>query len=66
MSHVQFKGGDLEAGFAQADFVVEREFETRMVHQGYIEPHNAVAMLQSPTATRRFTPRPSPRLRRAS
>ncbi len=23
--------------------VVEREFSTRMVHQGYIEPHNAVA-----------------------
>ena len=43
MSHVQFKGGDLEAGFAAADLVIEREFETRMVHQGYIEPHNAVA-----------------------
>jgi len=43
MSHIQFKGGDLEAGFAAADFVIEREFETRMVHQGYIEPHNAVA-----------------------
>ena len=44
MSHVQFKGGDLEAGFAQADFIVERTFETKMVHQGYIEPHNAVGM----------------------
>ena len=44
MSHVQFKGGDLEAGFAQADYVVEREFETKMVHQGYIEPHNALGI----------------------
>jgi xanthine dehydrogenase molybdenum-binding subunit len=43
-SHVQFKGGDLEEGFKQADYVVERQFETRMVHQGYIEPHNALAV----------------------
>ncbi|HEY2105683.1 MAG TPA: xanthine dehydrogenase family protein molybdopterin-binding subunit [Candidatus Binataceae bacterium] len=43
-SHVQFKGGDLEAGFKQADYIVEREFETKMVHQGYIEPHNALAV----------------------
>lgn len=31
--------GDIEAGFAEADVVVEREFDTRPVHQGYIEPH---------------------------
>jgi xanthine dehydrogenase molybdenum-binding subunit len=43
-SHVQFKGGDLEEGFKQADYVIERQFETRMVHQGYIEPHNALAV----------------------
>jgi xanthine dehydrogenase molybdenum-binding subunit len=43
-SHVQFKGGDLEAGFKQADYIVERQFETKMVHQGYIEPHNALAV----------------------
>jgi xanthine dehydrogenase molybdenum-binding subunit len=43
-SHVQFKGGDLDEGFKQADFVVERQFETKMVHQGYIEPHNALAI----------------------
>ena len=42
-SHVQFARGDLAAGFAAADVVVEREFDTSMVHQGYIEPHNAVA-----------------------
>ena len=44
MSHVQFKGGDIGAGFKQADYIVEREFETKMVHQGYIEPHNALAV----------------------
>ncbi|MDP6563190.1 MAG: xanthine dehydrogenase family protein molybdopterin-binding subunit [Alphaproteobacteria bacterium] len=35
--------GDVAAGFAAADVVVEREFRTKPVHQGYIEPHAAVA-----------------------
>jgi CO/xanthine dehydrogenase Mo-binding subunit len=36
-------GGDVEKAFADADVVVEREFTTKMVHQGYIEPHNSTA-----------------------
>ncbi len=43
-AHFQFQRGDLEAGFKQADFIVEREFNTQMVHQGYIEPHNALGI----------------------
>ena len=39
----QFERGDVEAGFATADVVVEREFRTQAVHQGYIEPHAVVA-----------------------
>ena len=35
--------GDVEAGFAKADLIVERSFKTAAVHQGYIEPHAAVA-----------------------
>ena len=35
--------GDVEAGFAEAEVVLEREFKTKMVHQGYIEPQNATA-----------------------
>jgi len=35
--------GDVEQGFAAADVVVEREFNTGTVHQGYIEPQNATA-----------------------
>ena len=46
-SHLQFKRGDVEAGLKAADFVVEREFNTAMVHQGYIEPHNAVGIYNS-------------------
>ena len=40
---LEFKIGDLDAGFAQADVVVEKEFKTAAVHQGYIEPHACVA-----------------------
>jgi CO/xanthine dehydrogenase Mo-binding subunit len=36
---LEFKIGDLDAGFAQADVIVEEEFKTAAVHQGYIEPH---------------------------
>jgi xanthine dehydrogenase molybdenum-binding subunit len=43
-NHIQFTRGDLAEGFKQADYVVEREFKTAMVHQGYIEPHNAVGI----------------------
>ena len=39
----EFKLGDVEAGFKEADVVVEGEFETEAVHQGYIEPHAATA-----------------------
>jgi len=39
-----FEKGNIEEGFKQADVVVEREFRTASVHQGYIEPHAAVAM----------------------
>lgn len=35
--------GDVDAGFADADVIVERTFITPMVHQGYIEPHACVA-----------------------
>ncbi len=42
-SHIQFQRGDLEQGFAQADVIVEREYTTETVHQGYIEPHASTA-----------------------
>ena len=41
--HFQHKKGDVEAGFAEADVVVEREYRAKTVHQGYIEPHNGAA-----------------------
>ncbi|MCZ7662882.1 MAG: molybdopterin-dependent oxidoreductase [Thermoleophilia bacterium] len=35
--------GNVEAGFAQADYVFEHTFETQMVNHATIEPHSAVA-----------------------
>ena len=42
-SRVVHERGDLDKGFAEADLVIEREYTTKPVHQGYIEPHAAVA-----------------------
>jgi xanthine dehydrogenase molybdenum-binding subunit len=36
--------GDVDRGFAEADVIVERQFDTSMLHQGYIEPHTATAL----------------------
>ncbi len=44
---VEFSKGDLDAGFAAADVVVERTFKTAPVHQAYIEPHACVAAYNS-------------------
>ena len=43
-NHFFFELGDTEQGFKDADIVVEREYRTATVHQGYIEPHSATAM----------------------
>ncbi|MCT8973879.1 xanthine dehydrogenase family protein molybdopterin-binding subunit [Microbaculum marinisediminis] len=41
----QFGHGDVEAGFAAADRIVERTFRTAATHQGYIEPHACLATM---------------------
>ncbi len=38
-NRLEFSLGDLDAGFAAADVVIERSFKTKPIHQGYIEPH---------------------------
>ena len=62
--HIQFEGkpsniagkiehklGDIDAGFAQADVIVERSFKTKPVHQGYIEPHACLVSVADGKAT---------------
>ena len=43
-NNFEFRLGDIETGFREADVVVDREFHTKAVHQGYIEPHTATAL----------------------
>ena len=43
-THLHFEKGNIDEGFAKADVIVEREFKTASVHQGYIEPHVATAL----------------------
>jgi xanthine dehydrogenase molybdenum-binding subunit len=43
-AHIQFNFGDAETAFASCDAVAEGQFSTKMVHQGYIEPHASAAM----------------------
>ncbi|MBM4405193.1 MAG: xanthine dehydrogenase family protein molybdopterin-binding subunit [Chloroflexi bacterium] len=42
-SRLLMQQGDLEAGFEEAEVILEREYRTTAVHQGYIEPHNGTA-----------------------
>jgi len=44
---LEFAIGDIEKGFAEADVVVEKEFKTAAVHQGYIEPHATTARMEA-------------------
>lgn len=44
-SHCEFGHGDVDAGFAKADLIVERSFTTAATHQGYIEPHACLAAM---------------------
>lgn len=41
-SHVGWGKGDVEAGFRQADVIIEHEFQTQPQHQGYLEPHACI------------------------
>ena len=43
-AQIQFNFGDAEKAFEGCDAIVEGEFSTKMVHQGYIEPQASTAM----------------------
>jgi len=43
-AHFQHARGDVAKGFAEAAVVIEREFKTAMIHQGYIEPHASTSL----------------------
>lgn len=41
--HMAIGRGDLEAGFEEADIILENTYRTEAIHHGYIEPFAAVA-----------------------
>jgi len=45
MHRFEYGHGDVEAGLAAADEVIERSFKTAATHQGYIEPHACLASM---------------------
>jgi CO/xanthine dehydrogenase Mo-binding subunit len=44
---LEFSIGDLDQGFAEADYIIEKEFKTAAVHQAYIEPHACAARIDA-------------------
>jgi xanthine dehydrogenase molybdenum-binding subunit len=52
LAHFHVEQGDLEAGFADADVVVEREYSTQTVEHAFLEPEAGMAV---PEANGRIT-----------
>ena len=44
-AHAVWSNGNIEQGFAEADYVFEHRFRTQRQHQGYIEPHACVVSI---------------------
>jgi CO/xanthine dehydrogenase Mo-binding subunit len=42
-AYLRWGKGDIDAGFKQADMIVENTFTTQVTHQSYLEPHACVA-----------------------
>jgi CO/xanthine dehydrogenase Mo-binding subunit len=45
--YIKWGKGDIEAGFKQADLIVENTFRTQVTHQSYLEPHACVVKADS-------------------
>ncbi len=43
VERLELSKGDIEKGFAQADLIVEGSYDTKPMHQGYIEPQSCIA-----------------------
>jgi CO/xanthine dehydrogenase Mo-binding subunit len=65
--HHRMRHGDPEAMFDQCELIIEEDFETQIIEQGYMEPEAAICVprhdgvieiygsMQHPFSTRRFT-----------
>ena len=45
-THMVYTRGDVEAGFKEADVLIEKTYTTQMVHQGYLEPQACAARVE--------------------
>jgi CO/xanthine dehydrogenase Mo-binding subunit len=45
--HITLAAGDTTVGFADADVIVERTYETPLIHQMYFEPHTCLVSLDA-------------------
>ncbi len=52
--------GDLDAGFAKADKIIENTFTVSRQHQGYMEPHSCVAWLDDNGILQVWAPNKNP------
>jgi xanthine dehydrogenase molybdenum-binding subunit len=52
LAHFHLENGNLDAGFAQSDVIIEREYATQTVEHAFLEPEAAVAV---PDADGRIT-----------
>ena len=57
---VYFNKGDVEAGFKQAEVIVEGRYTTEPVHQAYIEPHACLARMAPDGQSTIFSSSPGP------
>ncbi|MDE2445165.1 MAG: xanthine dehydrogenase family protein molybdopterin-binding subunit [Alphaproteobacteria bacterium] len=43
VKQAEYGHGDIDAGFREADVIIEKSYKTEQTHQGYIEPHSCLA-----------------------
>jgi CO/xanthine dehydrogenase Mo-binding subunit len=60
LSYQVIRHGDPDAGFGQADLVLEHTYESPMQHQGYLEPQTCVVFVEGDGVTRIWASNKSP------
>ena len=59
-AHDVFTRGDVEAGFTQADLIVENTFTVSRVHQAFLEPHCCLVWIDEQERVQMWSPNKAP------
>ncbi|HEY6046782.1 MAG TPA: xanthine dehydrogenase family protein molybdopterin-binding subunit, partial [Pyrinomonadaceae bacterium] len=59
-AHDLFNRGDVDAGFARADVVVENAFTVARVHQAFLEPHCCLVWIDEQERVQMWSPNKAP------